>query len=46
IAHYWGQRAAEGFYHKFSGLVVFVLTFFLLLVSARLLGMKQIREEF
>jgi exosortase len=45
IARRWGEEAAKGFYHNFSGLIVFLMTFLLLLAMARLLGMKQMREE-
>jgi len=36
-AQYWDPRAAEGFFHEFSGWVVFVLSLFLLLGTHALL---------
>lgn len=45
IAAKWGTEAANGFYHEFSGLVLFLATFLLLLAAAQLMGMKQLREE-
>lgn len=45
IARTWGTKAAEGFYHDFSGIIVFMVTFLLLLAVARLIGLKQIKEE-
>jgi exosortase len=32
LAHYWGPEAAEGFYHTFSGWLIFLLAFVLLLL--------------
>lgn len=37
-AHYFGAEAAEGFFHTFSGWMVFVLAFALLLGLQRLIG--------
>ena len=31
LANYWGSQAAEGFYHTFSGWLIFVVAFLLLL---------------
>lgn len=36
-AHYYGAQAAEGFFHEFSGWVVFVVAFALLLLIQRLI---------
>ena len=36
-AHYFGPAAAEGFFHSFSGWVVFVVAFALLIIVAKLL---------
>jgi len=38
LAHYWGAEAAEGFYHTFSGLMVFGAAFVLLLVSGAVIS--------
>jgi exosortase len=38
LAHYWGHEAAEGFYHTFSGWLIFVVAFLLLLGSGSLLS--------
>jgi len=45
IARGWGTEAAEGFYHGFSGLVVFVVTFVLLLAVGRIFGLSKMRED-
>jgi exosortase len=36
-AHYFGAEAAEGFFHSFSGFLVFLVAFLLLLIIHRLL---------
>jgi exosortase len=36
-AHYYGPKAAEGFFHEFSGLIVFAAAFALLFAIARLI---------
>jgi len=46
LANQYGEEVASGFYHSFSGLLIFLVTFLLLMAAARLLGMKQIREDF
>jgi exosortase len=37
LANYWGSQAAEGFYHTFSGWLIFVVAFLLLLSCGGLL---------
>jgi exosortase len=37
-AHYYGPAAAEGFLHEFSGWVMFVLAFFMMLALHRLIA--------
>jgi exosortase len=36
-AHYYGQAAAEGFFHEFSGWLVFIAAFAMMLLFHRLL---------
>ncbi len=45
LAHYYGTEVADGFFHSFSGWVVYVLAFLLLFGCASLLdgGMKMLR---
>ena len=38
LAHYYGPGAADGFFHTFSGWLVFVVAFLLLFVVARVLS--------
>jgi exosortase len=38
LAHYWGAEAAEGFYHTFSGLMIFGVAFLLLLGAGAVLS--------
>lgn len=38
LANYWGSQAAEGFYHTFSGWLIFVVAFLLLLSCGGLLS--------
>ena len=47
LANYWGSQAAEGFYHTFSGWLIFVVAFLLLLGCGGLLsriGNRQPRK--
>jgi len=37
LAHYYGESAAEGFFHEFSGWVVFVIAFVMILALQRLI---------
>lgn len=38
LANYWGSQAAEGFYHTFSGWLIFVVAFLLLLGCGSILS--------
>lgn len=38
LAHYWGPEAAEGFYHTFSGWLIFVFAFLMLLGAGTVLS--------
>ena len=38
-AHYYGSAAAEGFFHEFSGWLVFIAAFAMMLLLHRLLVM-------
>jgi EpsI family protein len=44
IGKQWGPKTATGFYHGFSGIVVFIVVLGLLLLIARLIGLHQIKE--
>jgi exosortase len=37
LAHWWGPEAAEGFFHEFSGWVVFIVAFVMILGIQRLI---------
>ena len=37
LAHYYGAEAAHGFFHTFSGWLVFLVAFLLLFITARVL---------
>lgn len=37
LAHYWGAEAAQGFFHEFSGWVVFVVAFIMILGVQRII---------
>jgi exosortase len=38
LAHYFGEEAAQGFYHDFSGWLVFIVAFALLLLVGRVVN--------
>jgi len=44
-AHYYGEEAAEGFFHAFSGWLVFVVAFVMLFVLHRLLFLWKKAEK-
>lgn len=44
LANYWGIEAAEGFYHTFSGWLIFVLAFVMLLGSGAILARIGTRQ--
>ena len=37
LAHYYGPAAAEGFFHEFSGWIVFVVAFVMILAIQRVI---------
>ena len=37
LAQWWGAKAAEGFFHEFAGMAVFVLAMVMLVVFGELL---------
>jgi exosortase len=45
LAHYWGADAAQGFYHTFSGWVIFVVAFALLLACGAVLSKLGLRGQ-
>lgn len=45
LAQYFGMEAAKGFYHSFSGWLIFVLAFVLLMGSSALLARMGRRDE-
>jgi exosortase len=45
LANYWGSQAAEGFYHTFSGWLIFVVAFLLLLGCGGLLSRMGNRQK-
>ena len=46
LAHYWGPQAAEGFYHTFSGWLIFLVAFVLLLACGWLLSHIGVPQRF
>jgi exosortase len=44
LAQYWGARAAEGFFHEFAGLAVFMVAIALLVSLGTLLGKSDRRS--
>ncbi len=46
LAHYWGPQAAEGFYHTFSGWLIFLVAFVLLLACGWLLSRVGLPQRF
>jgi exosortase D (VPLPA-CTERM-specific) len=45
LAHFWGERAAEGFFHEFAGLAVFTLALFMLIVVGRLIKISKHEDQ-
>jgi len=45
LAHYFGIEAAEGFYHTFSGWLIFVVAFALLLACGAVLSKIGLRSQ-
>jgi exosortase len=45
LAHYFGNEAAEGFYHTFSGWLIFVVAFALLLACGAVLSKIGLRGQ-
>jgi exosortase len=46
LAHFWGPQAAEGFYHTFSGWLIFLVAFVLLLACGWLLSRVGFPQRF
>ena len=45
VARSVGERAAEGFFHGFSGVVVFVVALGAIYGIGRLLGCRKLRDD-
>ena len=45
LAHYFGVEVAQGFYHEFSGWLVFAAAFILLLGIGTILGQVGRKEQ-
>ena len=41
LSHYYGSKVADGFFHSFSGWVVFVVAFMLLFLCGRILSLTK-----
>jgi exosortase len=44
LAQYWGEKAAEGFFHEFAGLLVFGIAVVILLITGIMLK-RKVRES-
>jgi exosortase/archaeosortase family protein len=42
LAQWWGAKAAEGFFHEFAGLAVFVLALMMLVTCGEILRRTKV----